>query len=104
WDPAGHANVPSFHPLEHDEWRQLVSGSGLHDAVKPHIEPNTYSYWDYRGGCFHRKQGMRIDHILVTECLLPRIESGWIQRDWRKKKSGLTPSDHCPVGITLTPG
>lgn len=100
WDPVRFASVPSFHPLEHEEWGKMI-GFGLHDAVKPHIEPNTYSYWDYRGGSFHRRQGMRIDHILVTQSVLPRIRTAWIQRDWRKKKEGLTPSDHAPVGVEL---
>ena len=31
-----------------------------------------FSWWDYRGGSFHRHQGMRIDLILVTEVLAIR--------------------------------
>ncbi len=100
WDPAQFVNVPSYHPLEHQQWSKLC-GLGLFDAVRPHIEPNTYSYWDYRAGCFHKKQGMRIDHILVSEPVLPRVQTAWIDRSWRKKKDGLVPSDHTPVAMVL---
>ena len=100
WDPERFASVPSFHPREHEAWRR-IEGLGLVDAVRPHIAPRTYSYWDYRAGCFHKKQGMRIDHVLVSEALVPRVRTAWIRRDWRKKKQGLTPSDHAPVGVEL---
>ncbi|MFT7579119.1 MAG: exodeoxyribonuclease-3 [Myxococcota bacterium] len=111
WAPARFAGVPSFHPEEHKRWDALM-GLGFVDAVKPHIEPNTYSFWDYRGGAFHKKQGMRIDHILIPTALSERVESAHIIRDWRKKKVDpttagdpkpikLTSSDHAPVGIHL---
>ena len=101
WDPAGHANVPSHHPLEHAEWAKLMD-LGLHDAVVDHLDKVKYSYWDYRAGCFHKNQGMRIDHILVTPPVLERVQTAWINRDARKKKLGLTASDHAPVGVELS--
>ena len=100
WSEAAYRDVPTYHPLEHAEWRELVS-LGLHDAVAPRVPPGTFSFWDYRGGAFHRKQGVRIDHVLVTAPLLPRVERAWVDRDWRKKREGLAPSDHAPVGVGL---
>lgn len=100
WDPIKFAGVPSFHPLEHERWKQLVD-LGLRDPVKQHLDKVIYSYWDYRAGCFHKNQGMRIDHILVTEHLFERVQTAWIDRDERKKKGGLTPSDHAPVVLQL---
>ncbi len=57
-----------------------------------------FSWWDYRGGAFHRKQGLRIDLLLAT----PRGASSGsahveIDREFRKKQNDLTPSDHAPV-------
>lgn len=100
WDASKFENVPSFHPLEHEQW-QALEALGLRDAVRPHIEPGTFSFWDYRGGAFRFNRGMRIDHVLVSESLLPRVKSAWVDRDARKKKQGLTASDHAPVGIEL---
>lgn len=100
WDPFSMDGVPSFHPAEHEEWELLLE-LGLHDAVREHVAPGTYSFWDYRGGAFHRGMGMRIDHILVSEPLRSRVEGAWIDRNERKKKGDLKPSDHAPVGIVL---
>jgi exonuclease III len=44
---------------------------------------------------------MRIDHILVTEPVRARVENAWIDRQERKKKEGLLPSDHAPVAVSL---
>ena len=100
WDPEGFAGVPSFHPEEHARFARLLD-FGLTDAVKPHVPPNTYSFWDYRGGAFYKKRGMRIDHHLVSASVAARVERAWVDRQWRKKYEGLTPSDHAPVGIEL---
>ncbi|MGM0578925.1 MAG: exodeoxyribonuclease III [Myxococcota bacterium] len=100
WSEEVMHDVPTYHPLEHEEWGKLTA-LGLHDAVKPFVEPGTFSFWDYRGGAFPRNMGMRIDHVLVTEPLVGRVEDAFIQRPYRKKWDGLTPSDHAPVGIVL---
>ncbi len=102
WDPKLFEGVPSFHPLEHQRLER-IRRLGFVDLVKPHLEPNTYSFWDYRGAAFRFNQGMRIDHILGTEALVPRVASAWISREWRKKRGELTPSDHAPVGLALQP-
>ena len=45
--------------------------------------------------------GIRIDHLLVTEPLLSRVTTARVEREWRKKKKGLTASDHAPVTLEL---
>jgi exodeoxyribonuclease III len=100
WDPERFRNVPSFHPLEHERWAKLLD-LGLTDVVRPHIEPGTYTFWDYRAGSFRYGKGMRIDHLLATPPVAERVQGAWVGRDWRKKVDGLTPSDHAPVFIEL---
>jgi len=86
------------------ERRQLrdLLGWGLTDTFR-HLHPDTqeFSWWDYRGGAFHRKQGLRIDFLLASQPALQRLQSVEIDRDYRKKKDGLTPSDHAPVIAVL---
>ena len=60
-------------------------------------DSNEFSWWDYRGGAFHRKQGLRIDFILGNGPLPDVTNEVIIDRDYRKKKDGLTASDHAPV-------
>ena len=71
---------------------------GLVDVYR-HQNPDTqaYSWWDYRGGAFHRKHGLRIDFLLGTDAVVSRLRDVEIDRDFRKKKDGLTASDHAPV-------
>lgn len=92
--------IPSYHPEEHIRWSKLID-FGLEDVVAPRVPAGTFSYWDYRGGAFHRNLGMRIDHVLATAPVASRVTSASVARDWRKKKQGLTASDHAPVVVDL---
>ena len=62
-----------------------------------HPDTQAFSWWDYRGGAFHRGHGLRIDFVLGTKSIVGRTRSVEIDRDYRKKKEGLTASDHAPV-------
>nr|VFJ91474.1 MAG: exodeoxyribonuclease-3 [Candidatus Kentron sp. H]VFJ91944.1 MAG: exodeoxyribonuclease-3 [Candidatus Kentron sp. H]VFJ99792.1 MAG: exodeoxyribonuclease-3 [Candidatus Kentron sp. H] len=62
-------------------------------------DTRAFSWWDYRGGSFPRGQGLRLDFLLATPDLLARLSSVTIDREYRKKKEGLTPSDHAPVMV-----
>lgn len=66
-----------------------------------HPDERVYSWWDYRGGAFHRGQGLRIDFLLGTEPVRARTREVWVDRDYRKKQDGLTASDHAPVVADL---
>ncbi len=101
YDVKRFTNVPSYHPLEHAEWRELEA-LGLVDAVWPHLAPKGhFTFWDYRGGAFRFNKGMRIDHVLVNEHVAPWVEKAWVDRDARKKKQKLTASDHAPLCVEL---
>lgn len=82
---------------ERSRFRALLDG-GLTDLFR-HANPDAaqFSWWDYRGGAFHRGQGLRIDFLLGTAAVRDRLRSVAIDRDYRKKKDGLTASDHAPV-------
>ncbi len=89
-----------------DEERRRLSDLlewGLVDLYR-HRHPDTqaFSWWDYRGGAFHRKQGLRIDFLLGTEAVIDLVRAVEIDRDFRKKRDGLTPSDHAPVMVDLS--
>jgi exodeoxyribonuclease-3 len=82
---------------ERARFRRLLDW-GLVDLFREqHPDLRAYSWWDYRGGAFHKGQGLRIDFLLGTRALLPRVREVRIDRDYRKKKDGQTASDHAPV-------
>ena len=66
-----------------------------------HTEEQKFSWWDYRGGSFHRDLGLRIDLLLGTPAVVSRVRRVEIDREYRKKKEGHTASDHAPVFADL---
>ena len=87
-----------FHTQDERKRLAQVLDLGLVDIWRHH-NPDTqaFSWWDYRGGAFHRRHGLRIDFILGTTPMLDITEDIVIDRDYRKKQDGLTASDHAPV-------
>lgn len=72
---------------------------GLIDAYRQkHPFGAEYSWWDYRQAAFRYNHGFRIDHILVTRALVPRIAKVGVDREPRTWEQ---PSDHAPVVLTL---
>ena len=64
-------------------------------------EPDLFSWWDYRAAAFRRNLGLRIDLLLGNAPVRDAVEEVWTDRDFRKKKDGLTASDHAPVIVDL---
>jgi exodeoxyribonuclease-3 len=95
---AGHV----FHTEEERKRVRRLLDWGFRDLFRErHPDDVVFSWWDYRGGAFHRKQGLRIDFLLGTRPVASRVREAGVDRDWRKKVDGLTPSDHAPVVADL---
>ena len=77
---------------------------GLIDCYKHVNDESPYTWWDYRGGAFHRDIGYRIDLLLAsreTHKLLKRYE---VHKDTRHKSwcpEQPKTSDHAPVMIEI---
>jgi exodeoxyribonuclease-3 len=99
WDPrACHGGTHVSEP-EREAFARLCRG-GLTDAYRLcHSELGRYTWWDYRAGNFHNNFGMRIDHLLVTAPLKPRVVWAEIDREARKGKP--IPSDHALLVVDL---
>lgn len=78
-----------------------VRAVGLVDAFRTKVEGKVYSWWDYRGGAFHKDEGLRIDHVFTTPVLAGRTLHAEIDREERK---GTSPSDHAPVIVDFEEG
>ena len=84
---------------ERGQFARLIA-LGLHDAFRLFEQPpKSWSWWDYRNLAFRKNQGLRIDHILVSEALRPSVTSCTIDKPTRKNER---PSDHAPVWLELS--
>ena len=83
---------------ERIQYQNLVK-LGLHDSFRLFEQADkAYTWWDYRMMAFRRNHGVRIDHILISEALVPSCKSCVIDREPRKRDR---PSDHTPVVVEL---
>ena len=97
-DPLVWAGQIHCTPEERSHFQQLL-GLGLHDAFRLFEQPpRSWSWWDYRNLAFRKNQGLRIDHILVSEALKPATLACDIDKLPRKNER---PSDHAPVLVSL---
>ncbi len=98
WDPQAFVGLTHTSAAERNALA-LIEQWGLNDVFRMcHDESGLYSFWDYRGGDFHRRRGMRIDLIEATQPVAQRTQSVLIDRNARK---GERPSDHAPVILDL---
>ena len=98
WDPAAFADSTHGTPAERAALARLRE-SGLTDVVPTIAKgPHPYTYWDYRGGAFHKNMGMRIDLVYANAALTAATTGAFVDRETRKGKG---PSDHAPVIVDL---
>jgi len=99
YDPVAWEGQIHCTPEEREKFRRLVA-LGLHDAFRLFEQPpKSWSWWDYRNLAFRKNQGLRIDHILVSEALRSRVTACTIDKAPRRNER---PSDHAPVIVELT--
>jgi exodeoxyribonuclease-3 len=98
YDPVAWAGQIHCTPEERAHFQALV-GLGFCDAFRLFEQPpKSWSWWDYRNLAFRKNQGLRIDHILVSPALKPRVKACVIDKAPRRNER---PSDHAPVIVEL---
>jgi exodeoxyribonuclease-3 len=91
--PDKWVNDALFRPESLARFRTLVN-LGLTDAVRAVTNEPSYTFWDFKTFGWERKDGIRIDHLLLSPQAADRLEGVTIHqevRGWEK------PSDHVPV-------
>jgi exodeoxyribonuclease-3 len=82
----------AFHTLTAQGWTDALR------ARQP--EARLYTFWDYLRHAFARDAGLRLDHLLLSPTLAPRLTAAGVDRavrGWEKA------SDHAPAWIELAP-
>jgi exodeoxyribonuclease-3 len=87
-----------FRPEVREAYRALVA-QGWTDALRAlHPGERIYTFWDYFRNAFARDAGLRIDHLLLSPKVAPRLKAAGVDREvrgWEKT------SDHAPTWIEL---
>ena len=72
---------------------------GWTDALRTlHPDETIYTFWDYFRNAYARNAGLRLDHLLLSPSLAPRLRDAEVDahvRGWEKT------SDHAPVWIEV---
>jgi exodeoxyribonuclease-3 len=81
-------------------YRKLVD-QGWTDALRTLFpDKPMYTFWDYKRRRWERDAGLRIDHLLLSCSLAPRLRRGGVDRTVRGAEGA---SDHAPAWIELSP-
>ena len=87
-----------FLPETREAYRRLLA-QGWTDSLR-HLHPDEtiYTFWDYMRGAFSRNAGLRIDHLLLSPELAPRLKAAGVDRDIRAMEKT---SDHAPTWVEV---
>jgi exodeoxyribonuclease-3 len=87
-----------FRPETRAAYRKLLD-QGWTDALREtHPDEVIYTFWDYFRDAYGRNAGLRIDHLLLSPSLAPKLKAAGVDRDVRGREK---PSDHAPTWVEL---
>ena len=79
---------------------QLVD-MGWTDAIRSlHPDDPMFTFWSYLRNRWPRDAGLRLDHLLLSPALSPRLTAAGVDRDVRGEPDA---SDHAPVWVEFKP-
>lgn len=90
-----------FAPEIRDRYARLLA-QGWTDAIRSlHPGERIYTFWDYFRNAWGRDAGLRLDHLLLSPSLAPRLRAAGVDRAVRGQDRT---SDHAPAWVELGPG
>lgn len=94
-NPGPNRGKAGFSDEEREKFGKLLDAGFTDTFRKLHPDlTGAYSWWSYRFNARKNNAGWRIDYFLVSDELVPYVESASIY-------SEVFGSDHCPVGLEL---
>lgn len=72
---------------------------GWCDAIRElHPQERIYTFWDYKRNRWPRDAGLRLDHLLLSPALAPRLAKAGVDKNIRGEDGA---SDHAPAWVAL---
>jgi exodeoxyribonuclease-3 len=79
---------------------QALIRQGWTDAIRTlHPSKPMFTFWDYKRNGWPRDAGLRLDHLLVSPVLAPRLKEAGVDRMVRGEEGA---SDHAPAWVALS--
>ncbi len=98
YSPRSWLDNALLQPEPRDAYARLLR-QGWTDALRErHPDEALYTFWDYRRNRWARDAGLRIDHLLLSHALAPRLRAAGVDRDLRGMEDA---SDHAPAWVEL---
>ncbi len=99
YETTSYADNALLQPAPRAAYARLLA-QGWTDALRTlHPDRPMYTFWDYRRNRWQRDAGLRIDHLLLSDVLRPRLRAAGVDREVRAMPE---PSDHAPAWIELS--
>ena len=92
--PKENRGVHGFTDEERAGFSRIIDAGYLDTFRLFHPEGGNYTWWSLASGARSRNVGWRLDYVVISPALKPRLRDAFILRD-------IPGSDHCPVGIVL---
>jgi exodeoxyribonuclease-3 len=98
YNPTSWRKDALMQPETRDAYQRLLA-QGWTDALRAHHpdEP-IYTFWDFFRNHWQRNAGLRIDHLLLSDELAPRLVDANVDR-WVRGRP--RPSDHAPTWVEI---
>jgi exodeoxyribonuclease-3 len=84
-------------PETQDAYRRLLAQGWIDSTRHLHPDARIYTFW-VNASAFARNAGFRMDFLLLSPDLLPRLQAAGVDTEYRGRER---PSDHAPTWITL---
>jgi exodeoxyribonuclease-3 len=101
YDPKSWRKDALLQPESRACYQRLLD-QGWADALRvQYPDEPVYTFWDYFRQHWQHNKGLRIDHLLLSQDLAPRLEQAGVDRWVRDQEHA---SDHAPTWVRLRQG
>jgi exodeoxyribonuclease-3 len=101
YDPKSWRKDALLQPESRACYERLLAQGWTDSLRATHPGQAIYTFWDYFRNHWQRNAGLRIDHLLLSPALAPKLLDAGVDR-WVRGQPGA--SDHAPTWITLDLG
>ncbi|MEO7093865.1 MAG: exodeoxyribonuclease III, partial [Polyangiales bacterium] len=85
-------------PQPRAQYKRLLAQGWLDAIHAKHPGERVYTFWDYFREHWKRDAGLRLDHLLLSRSLAPKLDAAGVDRWVRDRPNA---SDHAPTWIRI---